>query len=66
MVVRDPRPRTLEEVLRQMEDRIRRLEARTSTVVGAGDRAWVVEVDAAGRLVARHVATGAVTIIAAP
>lgn len=63
---RELRERSLEDLLTAMNDRIRRLEHRTAAVVGSGSAAWVVEVDTAGRLTARHAASGAVTVLAAP
>lgn len=43
-----------------------RLETRTRVVVGPPGHAWVVEVNPAGELIARHAETGAVTVLAAP
>lgn len=43
-----------------------RLETRTRVVVGPPGHAWVVEVNPAGELTARHAETGAVTVLAAP
>lgn len=60
------RKRTLEELIRDLEDRISRLERRTSLVIGSGASAFVIEVDAAtGNLVARH-PSGLTTVLALP
>jgi hypothetical protein len=55
-------PRLIQEIV----DRLRRLETRTRYVVGTGTNAYVIEVNAAGNLTARHATTGTVTIIAVP
>lgn len=60
------RPETWRELVRDLDDRLRVLEHRPVVVVGTPPNSWVVEVDDAGRLTARHAATGAVTVIAAP
>ncbi|WP_433379510.1 hypothetical protein [Streptosporangium sp. CA-115845] len=53
-------------MLRDLDDRVRVLEHRTSVVVGVAPDAYVLEVDASGRLTARHATTGTVTVVAAP
>ncbi|MFF3441731.1 hypothetical protein [Streptosporangium sp. NPDC002721] len=60
------RPRTPTQVLRDLDDRLRVLEHRTSVVVGVAPDAFVLEVDGSGRLTARHAMTGTVTIVALP
>lgn len=60
------RPRTPAEILRDLDDRLRILEHRTSVVVGVAPDAYVVEVDDTGRLTARHATTGTVTVVALP
>lgn len=60
------RPRTTEELLAGVLDRLRRLETRTSVTVGGPAGAYVLEVNEAGELTARHAATGHVTIVAVP
>ena len=57
---RRARPRTLEELLTQLYERVRRIENR-STVSLPG---WTLSVDSAGALVATNTATGAVTTLA--
>lgn len=60
------RPRTVAELLRWLDDRLRTLEHRTHVQIGTPPNAYVVEVDDAGRLVARHGTTGTVTVLAEP
>lgn len=47
--------------MQQVEDRLTRLEGRRSVTVGA----WVLTVDAAGDVIARHPETGTVVTLAA-
>ncbi|MFD1937570.1 MULTISPECIES: hypothetical protein [Nonomuraea] len=60
------RPRTPAEILRDLDDRVRVLEHRTSVVIGVAPDAYVLEVDDSGRLTARHADSGTVTVIALP
>lgn len=66
MSARGHAARTTEDILVSMLERLERLETRTRVVVGPPGRAWVIEVNPAGELVARHATTGAVTILAVP
>jgi hypothetical protein len=66
MPVRTLRDLTLEGLLTRLSDRLRRLETRTTTVVGTGANTYVLEVNAAGQLTARNATTGTVTVIAVP
>lgn len=66
MAVRQLRARTVEELMRDIVDRLRALEHRTSVVIGTAPHAYVLEVDQAGQLIARHAASGAVTVVAVP
>lgn len=53
-------------LIQEIVDRLRRLETRSRYVVGTGTTAYVIEVNAAGLLTARHATTGTVTVIAVP
>lgn len=66
MAQRVLRNRTLPELMRALEDRLTRLERRSSLTVGTPPNGYVLEVDAAGNLVARHGSTGTTTVIASP
>lgn len=60
------RPRNLDGLLLAIQDRLRKLESRSRVTVGAGAGVYVLEVNAAGELTARHTGTGTVTVIATP
>lgn len=66
MPARGHAARTTEDLLTLVLERLERLETRTRVVVGPPGHAWVVEVNPAGELIARHAETGAVTVLAAP
>lgn len=66
MAVRAIQTRDLPELLRNIIDRLGRLERRSRYVVGTGTSAYVLEVNASGQLTARHATTGTVTVIAVP
>lgn len=66
MAARPRRPRTAEDLLRDLDDRLRVLEHRTFVVVGTPANAYVLEVNAAGELTARNTTTGTVTVVALP
>lgn len=66
MALRDLRKATTEDLLRDLVDRVRRIEHRTSLTIGSGTQAYVLEVNAAGQLTARHATTNTVTVIALP
>ncbi len=66
MPARKLRPTTDRELVRELDDRIRRLETRTQVVVGTPADAYLLSVDAAGNLTAKHTTTGTVTTIAMP
>jgi hypothetical protein len=66
VVRRDPRKTTVEELLSDLLSRIRRVETRTRATVGSGANTYVLEVNGAGQLTARHAGTGTVTVIASP
>ena len=66
MARRPRRPRTPEELLRDLDDRIRVLEHRTAVVVGVPPNAYVLSVDASGRLVAMNTTTGTSAVVASP
>lgn len=66
MSIRTLRDRTLPELMRALEDRLSRIERRTSYTVGTPPNAYVLEVNAAGQLVARHGTTDTETVIASP
>ncbi|MFF3665478.1 hypothetical protein [Microtetraspora malaysiensis] len=66
MAVRQLRPRTVEDWVRDVMDRLRVIEHRTTVVVGTAPNAYVLEVDSQGRLTARHATTGTITVIASP
>lgn len=53
---------SVEQVLQDLLDRLRRIETRRTATVGD----WVIEQDPLGRLVARHAPTGTVTVLASP
>lgn len=57
---RRARPRSLEDLLVQLYDRVRRLEHNPVVSLPG----WTISVDAAGALVATNTATGASTTIA--
>lgn len=58
------------ELLRDILDRLGRLERRNRQVIGNGATAYVLEVPTtganAGKLTARHATTGTVTVLAGP
>ncbi|GAA3172871.1 hypothetical protein [Nonomuraea salmonea] len=58
------RPATAAEIVRDLDDRLRKLEHRRGTMVGIPPHAWVVEIDSQGRLIARHAGTGQVHVVA--
>jgi hypothetical protein len=62
MTRREFRRRNVEEILRDLEDRLRRIEQRTTVVVGN----YVLEQNGTGQLQARHAMTGTVTVLANP
>lgn len=62
MTRREFRFRDVEEILRDLVDRIRRIEQRRVSVIGN----YVLEQNAGGQLQARHAMTGTVTVIANP
>lgn len=66
MAVRAIKINQLPDLIRDILDRVGRLERRNRYTVGTGTKAYVLEVNAAGRLVARHATTGTVTVIAMP
>lgn len=70
MATRTVRIKDLGELVRDILDRLGRLERRNRVVVGSGGSAYVLEVpDAgvnAGKLTARHATTGTVTVLANP
>lgn len=66
MPVRRLRPRTAAELIRDLDDRIRRLEQRTEVVIGLPPNAYLLSVDAAGRLVATNTTTSVMTVVAVP
>lgn len=66
MPLRKRRPTTDAELIRELDDRIRRLETRTAVVVGVPPEAYLLQVDNAGRLVATQTTTGTVTVVALP
>lgn len=66
MPVRRLRPRTDAELIRDLDDRIRRLEQRTEVVIGIAPNAYLLSVDATGRLVATNTTTGTTTVVAVP
>lgn len=70
MAVRSTRIKDLGEIIRDILDRLGRLERRTRVVVGTGPTAYVLEVPPtgpnAGKLTARHATTGTVTPLASP
>ncbi|MEV0822552.1 hypothetical protein [Nonomuraea rubra] len=65
MPQRTNKPINDRDVIRDFDDRIRRLETRTYVQVGVPPNAYVLSVDEAGRLVATSSA-GTVTVIALP
>lgn len=65
MPQRTNRPLTDRELVRWLDDRIRRLEARPYVQVGVPPNSYVLSVDAQGRLVATS-AAGTVTVLALP
>lgn len=66
MAVRASKIKDMPELIRDVLDRLGRLERRSRYVVGTGASAYVLEVNAAGQLTARHATTGTVTVIAVP
>lgn len=66
MAVRSTRIKDLGEMLRDILDRLGRLERRNRVVIGSGAAAYVLEVNAGGDLTARHATTGTVTTLASP
>lgn len=65
MPQRTNKPTTDRELVRWLDDRLRRLEARPYVQVGVPPNAYVLQVDEQGRLVATSSA-GAVTVVALP
>lgn len=65
MPQRTIKPQTDAELIREFDDRIRRLENRPYVQVGVPPAAYVLEVDDAGQLVATSSA-GTVTVLALP
>lgn len=65
MPKRTIKPQTDREVIRDLDDRLRRLENRPYVQVGVPPLAFVLEVDDAGQLVATSSA-GTVTVVALP
>ncbi|WP_055477573.1 hypothetical protein [Sphaerimonospora mesophila] len=66
MARRPRRARTPEELLRDLDDRIRVLEHRTSVVVGVPPNAYLLAVDQDGQLVATNTTTGRAAVVASP
>lgn len=66
MAARPRRPRSAEDLLRDLDDRLRVLEHRTFVVLGTPANAYVLEVNAAGELVATNTTTGSATVVALP
>lgn len=70
MSQRTLRPVSVERLVQDLVDRLRRLERRSRYTVGSGTTAYVLEVPMtganAGKLTARHATTGTVTVIANP
>lgn len=62
MTRREFRFSDVESILRDLVDRVRRLETRRKVVVGD----YVLEQDAGGNLTARHATTNTVTTLAVP
>jgi hypothetical protein len=60
------RARTFEEYVRELDDRLRVLEHRTFLVLGVPPNAYLLEVNAAGELVATNTTTGTATTVALP
>ncbi|MEU4228317.1 hypothetical protein AB0F17_28820 [Nonomuraea sp. NPDC026600] len=65
MPKRTIKPQTDREVIRDLDDRLRRLETRPYVQVGVPPNAFVLQVDDAGQLVATSSA-GTVTVLALP
>lgn len=66
MPVRRLRPRTAAELIRDLDDRIRRLEQRTEVVIGLPPNAYLLSVNGAGQLVATNTTTNTTTVVAVP
>lgn len=66
MATQPRRARSVEELLRGLDDRIRTLEHRTFLVLGVAPNAYLLEVNAAGELVATNTTTGTATVVALP
>ena len=66
MTQRRIRPRSPEELVRDFDDRIRRLEARSEYVIGIPPNAYLLAVNGAGELTATNTTTNTTTVIALP
>lgn len=66
MATRSIRFNDLGELIRDVLDRLGRLERRNRYTVGTPPNAYVLEVNAAGQLTARNTTTSTVTVVAVP
>ncbi|MBT2226240.1 hypothetical protein [Nonomuraea sp. NEAU-A123] len=66
MTQRQLRPRTAEELVKDFDDRIRRLETRSEYVIGIPPNAYLLAVNGLGQLTATNTTTSTTTVIALP
>lgn len=66
MPERTLKPLSLDELIRRLDDRIRRLEQRTEIMIGVPPNAYLLSVNGAGQLVATNTTTGTPTVLAVP